>query len=190
MDALAAGGGVRQPVGKLSIQVTRGMAVQTLPLERVILEPKQNIRLMPGDVVTVMFQPFSYVVLGATGKNEEINFEVQGISLSQALARAGGLQDARSDARGVFVFRLEDPALLASAPGGSVKPAFTLDGKVPVVYQLNLRDPMSFLAARSFPMRDKDVIYVANAASAELQKVLNLLASALYPIATTVNVTK
>ena len=50
--------------------------------------------------------------LGSTGRNEEINFEAQGITLAQALARAGGLNDARSDARGVFIFRFEPKAAL------------------------------------------------------------------------------
>ena len=35
--------------------------------------------LQPGDVVTSLFQPLSFTVLGATGKNEELNFEAQGI---------------------------------------------------------------------------------------------------------------
>jgi len=36
-----------------------------------------HIPLRRGDVVTVHFQPLSFTVLGATGKNEEINFEAQ-----------------------------------------------------------------------------------------------------------------
>src|SRR5882762_1469270 len=73
LDALAAAGGVRQPVNKMTIQVTR------------------------GDVVTAIFAPLSFTALGATGKHDEIGFEAQGINLAQALARAGGLADARSD---------------------------------------------------------------------------------------------
>jgi polysaccharide export outer membrane protein len=36
--------------------------------------------------------------------------------------------------------------------------------------------------AQSFPMKDKDILYVANAPAAELQKFLNLLVSTVYPI--------
>ena len=112
LDAVAAAGGVRQPVGKMTVQITRGNLVQALPLETIIKDPRQNIVLQAGDVVTALHQPLSFTVLGATGKNEEQNFEAQGITLAQALARAGGLQDARADARGVIVFRFEDPAAL------------------------------------------------------------------------------
>jgi hypothetical protein len=48
------------------------------------------------------------------------------------------------------------------------------DGKVPVVYTINLKDPASFFVAQNFPMRNKDVLYVANAQANELQKFLNL----------------
>ena len=107
LDALAAAAGVRQPVNKMTIQVTRDDNVYSLPLETIIRDPRQNVPLQPGDVVTALFQPYSFTALGATGKNEEINFETQGITLAQALARSGGLIDSRSNARGVFVFRFE-----------------------------------------------------------------------------------
>ena len=47
-------------------------------------------------------------MLGAVTKNEELSFEAQGISLTQALGRIGGLIDKRADASGVFIFRFED----------------------------------------------------------------------------------
>lgn len=72
------------------IQVTRGDIVALEPLDTVIRDPRQNVPLKAGDVVTALFQPYSFTAFGATGKNEEINFEAQGITLAQALARAGG----------------------------------------------------------------------------------------------------
>ena len=105
LDALAAAAGVRAPVNKMTIQVTRADKVYSLPLETIIRDPRQNVPLQPGDVVTALFQPYSFTALGATGKNEEVNFESQGITLAQALARSGGLLDARSNARGAFIFR-------------------------------------------------------------------------------------
>ncbi|KML62695.1 capsular biosynthesis protein [Burkholderia cepacia] len=179
LDALAAAGGVRQPVDKITIQVTRGKTVAFMPLQAVIRDPRQNVPLRAGDVMTALYQPYSFMALGATGKNEEINFEAQGITLAQALARAGGLQDSRSDAQGVFIFRLEDAATL-QWPDQPVK--MTADGKVPVVYRINLRDPNSFFVAQSFMMDNKDLLYVSNAPVAELQKFLNVIFSVAYPI--------
>ncbi|MBC5785618.1 polysaccharide export protein [Ramlibacter sp. USB13] len=180
LDALAAAGGTRQPVGKMQLQVTRGSQVLALPLDQIIADPRQNIVLQPGDVVTALHQPFSLTVLGATGKNEELAFEGQGLTLAQALGRAGGLQDYRSDATGVFIFRFEDPAVVPrqlDAPTDA-------DGRAPVVYKVDLRDPASFFAAQDFPMRHRDVLYVATAKGAELQKFLNIISSIVLPTAT------
>lgn len=181
LDALASAGGVRQPVDKVTIQVTRGSKLVSMPLDTVIRDPEQNIPLHAGDVVTALFQPYSFMALGATGKNQEINFEAQGITLAQALARAGGLEDSRSDAQGVFIFRLEDAKAL-NWPDIPVRT--TADGKVPVVYRLNLRDPNSFFAAQSFMMDNKDLLYVSNAPVAEVQKFLNVVFSVAYPVIT------
>jgi polysaccharide biosynthesis/export protein len=191
LDVLAAAGGVRQPVGKITLQLTRqaqggGVAtVLALPLDTVITDPSQNVILQPGDVVTALFQPNSLMVLGATTRNEEINFEAQGITLAQALARSGGLRDERANAAGVFIFRFEDPKAVSDA----VPTRTTPDGKVPVVYKVDLKDPGSFFAAQGFPMRNKDVMYVANAPGAELQKFLNIVSSVVVPTVTIKNLT-
>lgn len=184
LDALASAGGVKQPVGKITLQLTRGDQVKAMALDTIIRDPKQNILLQPGDVITALHQPLSFTVLGATTKNEEINFEAQGITLAQALARAGGLQDARADARAVYIFRLEDK----KAFNWKTPPNVTPDGKVPVIYEVNLKDPASFFMAQGFPVDNKDVLYVANAPAAELQKFLNMVASSVFILRTVVPV--
>ncbi len=179
LDAIATAGGVKQPINKITIQLSRNSQVQTIALEKVIQDPKQNIALVPGDVLTAYYQPFSFTVLGATGKNDEINFEAQGISLTQALGRIGGLQDNRADAKGLFIFRFEDPATL---PSNQQPKALTTDGKVPVVYRVDMNDPATFFVAQNFNIKHKDVIYVSNAPAAELQKFLNIVVSVVYPL--------
>ena len=187
LDALASAGGVKQPVDKMTVQVTRGGQVQALPLETIIRDPKQNVPLQAGDVVTALYQPYSFTALGATGKNDEVNFEAQGITLAQALARVGGLNDSRSDAQAVFVFRFED----ANALNWTQQPIrTTANGKVPVVYRINLKDPRSFFVAQTFMMDNKDVLYVSNAPIAELQKFLNVVFSVAYPVMSTVTTFK
>lgn len=191
LDALAAAGGVRQPIDKVTLQLTRKDQVAELPLQTIIRDPKQNILLQSGDVVTALFQPLSFTALGAVERNQEINFEAQGISLAQAVARVGGLQDNRSDAHGVFIFRYESPDALLQRPENLTT---TPDGKVPVIYRIDMKDPTSFFVAQNFPIHNKDVLYVSNASGAELQKFLNIVlgtvGSVLYPASTIISVTK
>jgi polysaccharide export outer membrane protein len=188
LDALAAAGGTKQPVDKVTLQVTRSSAVYSLPLDTIIRNPAQNIPLQSGDVVTALYQPLSFTALGATGKNDEINFEAKGISLAQALARAGALNDNRANANGVFIFRFESREVVMSAVSDSA--TLSESSTIPVVYRLDLKDPRAFFLAQEFPIDNKDVLYVSNASAAQLQKFLNLLVSTVYPIQGVVTLTK
>lgn len=179
LDALAAAGGVRQPINKMMLQVTRGDAWHTMPLDQVIRDPRQNVPLRAGDVVTALYQPYSFTALGATGRNEEVGFEAQGINLAQALARAGGLIDTRSSPQGVFVFRFEPAGTLDWPRQPAVA---TPDGRVAVIYRVDLLDPRSYFVMQSFPIQNKDVLYVSNAPASELQKFLNIIFSVTFPL--------
>ncbi len=53
---------------------------------------------------------------------------------------------------------------------------------VPVVYRLNLRDANSYFLARAFQMRDKDILYVANAPLTEVQKFFNVIGTLASPV--------
>ena len=180
LDALASAGGVRQPVDKMTIQITRGGKVATQPLSAVIRDPLQNIRLGANDVVTALYQPYSFQALGAFGINAEVNFEATGLTLAQALGRIGGLQDNRADIKGVFIFRLEDPAVLdpelaASAPT-------TPDGKIPVIYRVDMANPATFFVAQGFPIQNRDVLYVSNAPLVDIQKFVNVVSSMAFSV--------
>jgi polysaccharide export outer membrane protein len=183
LDVLATAGGVKQPVGKMVIQITRGTSVSALPLETVIRDPRQNVRLQPDDVMTLLFQPYSFTALGAVGRNGELPFEATGMTLAQALGRVSGLDDARANAKGAFIFRFERPDALPQNLRQLGKP--TPDGRIPVIYRINLKDPATLFVAQSFPIEDKDVLYVSNAPLADFQKFLGAVFSTVLPAATT-----
>lgn len=180
LDVLAAAGGVRQQVDKITIQVTRAGTVASMPMQNVIQDPLQNVRLQPEDVVTAIFQPYSFTALGASGLNAEVPFEASGISLSQALGRINGLRDDRANTRGVFVFRWEDAKLVDPTDNSQIPQRG--DGKTPVIYRVDISDPKSFFVAQNFPLKNKDVVYVSNASGVELQKFVSLLSQTAFSI--------
>ncbi len=180
LDALAAAGGSRQPVAKTTIQLTRAGRTAAMPLDAVVRDPAQNVVLQPGDVLTAILQPYSFVALGAVGTNAEVPFEGAGITLAQALGRIGGLRDDRANVRGVFVFRLEHPEVLPAETSRFARR--TSEGLVPVVYRLDLGQGASFFAAQAFEIRDRDVLYVSNAPMVDLQKFLNIVSSAAFSV--------
>lgn len=179
LDVIAAGGGVKSPIDKTMIQITRGDTVASMPLAAVIRDPTQNIHLRPNDVVTAISQSYSFTSLGETGTSAEVPFESTGITLSQALGRAGGLKSDSADVHGVFIFRLENPAALPPAVASTARR--TADGRIPVIYVVDLRDPASLFVAQTFPIRDKDVLYVSRAPLSDLQRFVTIAASMVFP---------
>lgn len=184
LDAIAAAGGTSQPIDRMTIQLARGGVVQRMAARDLVGDSRQNIILQTDDVITALYQPYSFTVLGAAGRNEEIRFEGVGLTLSQALGRFGGLQDDRADAKGVFLFRWEQPQVIGAVGEGAPRDA---QGRVPVIYQADMKQPETFFAAQRFQIRDGDVIYVANSRIAELQRFVNIVASSILPVATVSN---
>jgi len=85
---------------------------------------------------------------------------------------ASGLNDTSADPGSVFLYRGETRQV-AEKLGVDTK---GFDGPIiPIIYQLDLRDPAGFFLAGSFEMRNRDVIYVSNAASVETSKFLSFL---------------
>lgn len=175
LDILATAGGPRQPVGQTTVQITRGETIAVMPLEKIIEDPRQNVRMVANDVVTVLHQPYSFIALGAVARNAEIPFEGKGISLAQALARTGGLRDDRANIRGIFVFRLEAPEALDASRLTDARR--TEKGLVPVVYRLDLSDATGFFVTQDFLIHDKDVIYISTAPGADLMRFVSTVSS-------------
>jgi len=177
LDVLASAGGVRAPVNETFVELSRGSKTSRIPLVTIVNNPRENIYLQPGDTLTLVRDPQKFIANGATGLNAEIPFDADGVSLAEALAKAGGLQDSRSDPRGVFVFRYElesvarelDPASPLVRPGHLT----------PIVYRLNLADANSLFLEQSFRIANRDLIYVSNSPSTDVQKVFAMIGGGL-----------
>ena len=185
LDAVAAVGGSTANVQDTTVQLTRGNDVKQVALEDLVANPRQNIVLRKNDVVTIITNPYSFTSMGAVGRSQQVGFSVKGLSLAEAVGRMGGLQDRRSDARGVFVFRYEPLADLPEQDKGAwLAKGYTYDAEIPVVYRVNLADANSLFWLQRFPVKNKDVVYVSNAPLAEVQKFLQFVFS---PVVSGVN---
>ena len=186
MDVIAAAGGIRAPVNETYVQLSRGPITARVAMTRVTSDPRENIYLRANDVLTLIRDPQTFIAYGATGRNAEIPFDAEGISLSQALAKAGGLLDSRADPGGVFIFRFE-PESVARA----LRPESPLNAPgqlTPIVYRLNLHDANSLFVAQSFRVLSRDLLYVSNAPITDVEKALGILSAALAPTVTAATV--
>jgi polysaccharide biosynthesis/export protein len=182
LDVIALAGGAKAPVYETFVRLSREGVTATIPMEKLVSDPRENIYAWPGDVLTLVSVPQTFSVFGATGTNMQVNFGAQKLTLAEALAKAGGLIDLRADPAGVFLFRFEPPAVVGAlkVPPLAIGPG----GTSPVVYRLDLSDANSYFFAQRFPVEDKDVIYVANAKLNELQKFFTLLNTITGPVIT------
>jgi polysaccharide export outer membrane protein len=179
LDVLAAAGGIHIPAADAFIRLTRGRQTVSVAYNAVLAHPEENIYALPGDVITVIRDPQTFTAFGGTGRNAQVPFDAAGITLEEGIAKAGGLLDYRADPAGIFLLRFEPTALVAQLSPGRALPS--QGNLVPVVYRVNLRNANSFFLARSFPMHDKDMLYVANSASDPVQKALGLFGTVVAP---------
>ena len=130
------------------------------------------------DLVYLTHDPPSFTAFGAVQRIGEYPMRANEVTLAEALGRAGGIADTQANAAGVFLFRYEDPRMVAR-----FDPTVTLDYKnrapIPVIYRIHMRRAQAYFLTQSVVMRDKDVIYIANAAGRELGKFIGILNSTL-----------
>jgi polysaccharide export outer membrane protein len=182
LDLIAAAGGAKTPVYETFVRLSRDGITATIPMEMLVSDPAENIYAYPADVLTLVRLPQSFTVFGATGSNAQVNFTAERMTLVEALAKAGGLQDLRADPAGVFLFRYEPPPIVKTL--GRPQLGTGPEGSSPLVYRLDLSDAKSYFLAQRFPIHDKDIIYVANADFNELQKFFTLLNTLTGPVIT------
>jgi polysaccharide export outer membrane protein len=125
-----------------------------------------------GDTIYVWREPQVFLAFGASGQQGQFTFDMWKITMAQAMAKAGGLLDAQAEPSGVYVYRRE-PRELAERLGVDCS---KFDGPtVPVIYTADFRDPAGYFLANQFQMRDKDVLFAANAATVDSAKFLQYI---------------
>ena len=176
LDAIALAGGATNSAEDTVVRFNRGTHFLEERLGRIRSGAADDLVLIPGDRVELLKRPRSFISLGATGKVEQTDFATGDLSLAEAVARAGGPTDSVADPSAVFLFRYT-PA----APGAEERP---------VIYRLNLLQPASYFLSQRFAVRDKDVIYIANAAANRPAKMVNIINQLFSPFVTARAITR
>jgi polysaccharide biosynthesis/export protein len=174
LDAIASAGGTTSPAYDTVVQLTRGNKMKRVRLSWILAHPAENIYLTSNDVLYAIHDPKIVSVLGALKNNIRLQFDTEKMSLAEVLGQSGGLVDQQSEPAGVFVFRFEPPSVVAALSG---RPATDQDTgpAQPVVFRADLRHAQDFFLAQSFQMQDKDIVYVANTESVQIDKILKIL---------------
>jgi len=188
VDTISRAGGTAGPGPDEWVMLERNGRRALSPFGALIYEPANNVYVHPNDIIYVYREPQTYLTFGALGTQQQIPFGAWRITLAEAVAKAGGLVDGAADPASVFLYRGETRDV-AEAMGID---ASKFQGPIiPVIYNINFRNPGSYFLATTFEMRNKDVIYVSNSVSVEASKFLTYVrlvnATVNDPISTAIN---
>jgi len=168
-DVIAISGGYRGNANDLIVRMSRNGENFNIRLGELLDDPKLDVRAYPGDRLTLVNDPRTFSVMGASGRVEQLPFTRPTLMLSEAIAAAGGANPSFGDPAAIFVFR------------------FTTDAQgqeMPIAYHINMMNTQSYFLAQRFPMREKDVLYFGNAAANQPGKLAQLVSQFFTPLLT------
>src|SRR5262249_37920585 len=124
LDAITRGGGPKSQGFDSWVMLERDGRRATLPFGALVYEPSNNIYVRPNDTIYLYREPQTFLAFGATGSGalgvpNQFPFDQWRLSLAEAVAKAGGLNDLRADPGAVFIYRGE-PRKLLEAMGVNV----------------------------------------------------------------------
>ncbi|WP_231940156.1 polysaccharide biosynthesis/export family protein [Bordetella trematum] len=129
----------------------------------------KNQMVPPGSEIVLERARKRFVAMGAVGDPGLHDLPSNNPSLLEVLGSVKGLNDARADASGVFIFRVSESK---KDPDADV----VQEAKV---FRLNMKDPAAIFLARRFLIEPEDAIYVTNAAVYEWQKIISPIVQVL-----------
>jgi polysaccharide biosynthesis/export protein len=148
----------------ISTQVTvlRKNASATLPLDEALARP---VALAPGDRVLVKRAPLVQVTVVGGGVRKNGKFDFAHVpTLAEVLAAASGLDANTADDHAVFV--LEE----------------TTQGQRPVLYNFAWNKLEGLVASHRFPLKDGDMVYVAEAPIVPVERAVSILFQLAVPV--------
>jgi len=145
----------------------RASKMTVATLQSLIARKMKGTAVSPQVSVTIVETvPTSFTSFGAFKNPGEFKFTPGDLTLGQALARSGGLQDQRIRPEKLYVYR-QEPAELAVRVGG-IKPENARRGTLAqVVYQVDLTNSRSFFYMQQFQMKKGDMLYVPDSGNSD-----------------------
>ncbi|MGP4694220.1 polysaccharide biosynthesis/export family protein [Agrobacterium cavarae] len=179
IDVLARAGGPAHPGYETFVTLERGNRKSTVFFDDLLANSRENIFVHPEDTIYVYREAESFLAFGATnsgvvGASNKVDFGSARITLAEGLAKVGGIDDTRADAKKVFIYRAMDRKQLANAGIDLARFAPT-QTSIPVIFQVDFRNPTAYFAAQNFNLGNKDILYVDNSGAYELTKFLNII---------------
>ena len=186
LDAVAWAGGPKSSAIQMDLRLMRGKQTFSVPLTQIMSNSEDNIVAQPNDNISLVHNPKTFLVMGATQKVNQYSFDVETITLAEALARSGGGIESTTNLAAVYLFRYEPAALarkVLTVDHQAVDTQYVssrvegLEGaaNIPFIYRVDLTQAGGYFSAQQVSLRDKDIVVLATAEAAQFLKIMQVI---------------